>query len=112
MWLARSLSCKFGKRLLRKSSNNLDLPCGLSRLVVATVVRFGLAVFSLVNSEFVEPNIALADSPAATEFARNLASAPGAAERTLELTRPPSCRGAAGGGVRLPVRGLGLLPSP
>lgn len=40
------------------------------------------------------------------------ASAPGAADKTLELTKLPSCNGADGGGVKLAVRGLGLPPRP
>lgn len=97
-----------GNRLFLKSSSNLDLPCGPLSSVLATVVK---EEFIFVNKEFVEPNIAFAVSPAATEF-RYLASAPGAAESTLEFTKPPNCRVAAGGGVKLPVSGLGLLPKP
>lgn len=89
-----------------KSSNNLDRPCGPLSSVLGTVVRDELI---LVKRELVDSNIAVALSPAVTEFLY-FASAPGAAESTLELTKPPSCRGAVGGGVRLPVRGLGLLP--
>lgn len=74
--------------------------------MLGTVVRDELI---FVNSELVDPNIAVVFSPAATEFLY-FASAPGAADSTLELTRPPSCKGAVGGGVKLPVRGLGLLP--
>lgn len=55
----------------------------------------------------------MAVKPAAATELRYFASAPGAADKTLEVTRPPSCRGAAdGGGVKLPVSGLGLLPKP
>lgn len=63
-----------------------------------------------VNKEFVEPNIAFAVKPA-TEFLY-FASAPGAADNTLEFTRLPNCIGAVGGGVKLPVNGLGLPPNP
>lgn len=43
---------------------------------------------------------------------RYFASAPGAAESTLGLTRLPNCNGADGGGVKLAVSGLGLPPRP
>lgn len=56
--------------------------------------------------------MALVDNPAAATELLYLASAPGAAESTRELTSPPNCNGAAGGGVKLPVSGLGLLPKP
>ena len=74
-----------------------------------TVVRVELI---LLNNEFVEPNIELADNPAAVTELLYFASAPGAADRTLELTKFPSCKGAVGGGVKLVVSGLGLPPIP
>lgn len=80
------LNCKFGYRLFLKSSNNLDLPCGPLSNELGTVVSVEL-IFP--KSEFVEPNIAVVFKPAATEFLY-FASAPGAADNTLEFTKPPS----------------------
>lgn len=96
MWLARSLSCRLGKRLFLKSSRRRDRPVHLSKL--RFLLRGG-------NSDDGPPelNIPLADP------LRNFASAPGAAEMTLlPDMRAPS--GSAedvfprlgGGGVRLP----------
>lgn len=99
-----NLSCKLGYRLFRKSSSSRDRPGGPLSKLLATVVSVELI---LVKSELVDPNMALAVRPAAMEL-RYLASAPGA----LLFTRPPSCSGAVGGGVRLPVSGLGLPPRP
>lgn len=92
-----------------KSSRSLDLPCGPLSSELATVVRDELI---LVKREFVEPNIAFAVRPAAATEFLYLASAPGAAESTRDVTKLPSWSGAVGGGVRLPVKGLGLLPRP
>lgn len=99
-------NCKFGYLLFLKSSSSLDLPCGPLSRELGTVVS---EEFILVNKELVDPKIAAVLRLAPTEFLY-FASAPGAADNTLELTNPPSCKGALGGGVRLPVSGLGLLP--
>lgn len=101
------LNCRLGNLLFLKSSSSLERPCGPLSNVLATVVR---DEFNLVKIELVDPNMALADRPAATEFLY-FASAPGAADSTLDVTSPPNCKGAVGGGVEEPIKGLGLLPS-
>jgi len=90
-----------------KTKTNLDRPCGVLSNVFGTAVKDELI---LLNNELVDPNIVVAFNPAAIEFLY-FASAPGAADNTRGFTKPPNCKGAVGGGVRLPpANGLGLLP--
>lgn len=104
-----------------KSSSNLLLPGGFSRVGATPVAR--APVPSLVNSELFEPNIPFVLMPGNPPFLYFAASAPGAAERrrlpaavALDI-RAPSCKfeelpipvvERVGGGVRDPCMPIGL----
>jgi hypothetical protein len=104
-----------------KSSSNLLLPGGFSRVGATPVAR--VPVPSFVNSELFEPNIPFVLMPGNPPFLYFAASAPGAAERrrlpaavALDI-RAPSCKfeelpipvvERVGGGVRDPCMPMGL----